>query len=476
MADPADTRRNTRAAIQDFLQRSSMGGSGTGIPMQPTGGRPTPDPTPVQRLGQFLSKVWDTSNQAQALTEQAQYAAPFDLAEQAARLYDENQYAIDSWADPFDGVSKLLGSLVSLENPISWGEGGMDGPTFSEALINRGVPEGLAMMAEFLVPDPTGAGKLDEMIPLLGFVPFLRSLRSNPDVAARISAKVGKPGGAQGFFDDLTDVLGADAAYQPGLGREYFLDPARKPGDSTIVQLEQMDPRMRRSVSGGQSHLRMSEDPDLPGVVYVHTLLNANEPGGAEMRNLMPVLDVADVNQAPMRTRPSPFAHARTSTDGLRDMYSRLGFELGYNGEMIRRPVPLDDAGREAEYASRLERYSRVRQAMEAQGMDPRSFHYYGENGPEGLLGILDIDDTGQFVIHYPDGTVLTYGTRQAKTTQEMAMQIENRYPGLSFLMEDVQTVLRRLGVTAAFDMLINDGVDAHLASNYVNALLSEMP
>lgn len=474
MADPADVRRNTRAAIQDFLQRSSMGGSGTGIPMQPTGGRPTPDPTPVQRLGQFLSKVWDTSNQAQALTEQAQYAAPFDLAEQAARLYDENQYAIDSWTDPLDGVSKLLGSLVSLENPISWGEGGMDGPTFSEALMNRGVPEGLAMFAELFVPDPTGAGKLDEMIPLLGFVPFLRSLRSNPQAMARLSTRAQHPGGVPGFFEDMEEGLGAF------VDQRYGLDEATLGLNSKPTPFDSPDPGNYmvpgRSGPPGlhDTHLRLQVDPEVPNGIYVPTLFRDPSDSPTLLRSFFPALDVADANQVVMRTMPEAFGHKSVPTRNLYGMYARSGFEYGYSGGMVRRPLPVDDAARAAEEAARTARRQRVEAAMEAQQITPAFFRYYGENGPEGLHAILDVDSDGNFFFLYPDGSGRPYGASRSGSAW-YSSQIEQLYPDLPYLLEDVVAVTDRLGSDAAYRMLTDEGVDSTLASQYVQAIANEV-
>ena len=140
----------------------------------------TPDRQPIQPspslLQQFLTLIGQSA-QAQA---QGQTNFPVDALATGAEAFDEfyqqNQAYLDPW---FNNISRLYGSAVAGQNPFSFGDqGGIHGPTFSEALTERGVDPLLAAGAEFLVADPTGAKKVSELIPLLGLLPAFRGLRS----------------------------------------------------------------------------------------------------------------------------------------------------------------------------------------------------------------------------------------------------------------------------------------------------------
>lgn len=88
--------------------------------------------------------------------------------QQLAQLLEENQHSIQSWTQPFEGPSRAIGSLIAGRNPFQGGR--IEGPTVSEALTDRGVHPAVAMGAEFLVPDPTGASRAADLIPLLGLL------------------------------------------------------------------------------------------------------------------------------------------------------------------------------------------------------------------------------------------------------------------------------------------------------------------
>ena len=89
-----------------------------------------------------------------------------------------------SWMQPLEGPSRAVGALIQGGNLRDMFEAAgsqeftMDedgrmrnaAPLVSEALIERGVNPILAGMAEFLVPDPTGARKVGDLIPLFALI------------------------------------------------------------------------------------------------------------------------------------------------------------------------------------------------------------------------------------------------------------------------------------------------------------------
>lgn len=84
----------------------------------------------------------------------------------------DNPYT-QTWLEPLDGVSKALGGVVSGQNPFENGTYRQDAPTFSEALIERGVNPGLALAMDIvLTPDPMGVGKITDLVPLMSAAMF----------------------------------------------------------------------------------------------------------------------------------------------------------------------------------------------------------------------------------------------------------------------------------------------------------------
>lgn len=136
--------------------------------------------------GGFLADLLSTLSQAAVLNSQAQRSMVDVGAERAAQWLNENQDSIDSWMDPLNNISRVLGSAISGQNPFRWGEGGVSGPMVGEALVNRGVDPTVAALAEFLVPDPTGAKRVTDLIPLVGMLPLLRAFRNDPGAFERI--------------------------------------------------------------------------------------------------------------------------------------------------------------------------------------------------------------------------------------------------------------------------------------------------
>lgn len=77
---------------------------------------------------------------------------------------ERNQAEVESWTRPLEGPSRALGAAIMGQNPFV--DGSIEGPTVSEALMERGAPPWVALLAEFAVPDPTGVGRAADLIPL----------------------------------------------------------------------------------------------------------------------------------------------------------------------------------------------------------------------------------------------------------------------------------------------------------------------
>jgi len=158
---------------------------------------PKPPPDPLNALIQGANRALSGLGEQQVRQAQAQQAGNAALAGAAAdwavrnaaipaaKWLEENQDTVNSWLDPLNSVSRVIGSTISGENPFRWGEGGIHGPLVSEALRDKGVNPWVAAGAEFLVPDGMGAGKLTDLIPLLAMgLPAFRGIRDIvPDLA-----------------------------------------------------------------------------------------------------------------------------------------------------------------------------------------------------------------------------------------------------------------------------------------------------
>lgn len=125
-------------------------------------------------LSALLSAIEGRLEGPMALQQQA-------AADQTAMAQAAGQSAAEWWADPavqawaapfIDNPSRLIGGLISGQNPLAGDRSSatLDAPTVSEALLARGAHPALAAGAELLVPDPTGAGKVSDLLPLLGLL------------------------------------------------------------------------------------------------------------------------------------------------------------------------------------------------------------------------------------------------------------------------------------------------------------------
>lgn len=256
--------------------------------------------------------------------------------------------AVQAWAAPFiDNPSRLIGAAISGENPFADRSAATySTPLVSEALAERGVNPVLASLAELLVPDPTGAGKVGDLVPLLGALPFLRSLRRQPEKAAQLMERVTNPGGSSGMMEDLQQLFGAQAR-----GQGVEMQVARGDGFAR-VEIDMLD----------------------DSTAKVDNLLSTFQEGGrGELRQLLPLLEVADAHGVTLVTTPEPFNHARTDLEGLYRMYSGAGFDVDPDNptRMIRRPLPVGDAERELEAAQRIANVEQFLQRSDRGLADP---------------------------------------------------------------------------------------------------------
>lgn len=150
------------------------------------------------------ANFWQRALQAIGVGVSTPYTAAPNLA-QGAVMHGLNQMAeneglVQSWMNPLEGPSRAVGAAVMGQNPFV--DGHIEGLTVSEALMERGAPPWLAIAAEFLVPDPTGVGRVADLIPLTSaMLVGFRGLKSLvPNSASDYQA-------ALKLFESSSDVL-----------------------------------------------------------------------------------------------------------------------------------------------------------------------------------------------------------------------------------------------------------------------------
>lgn len=171
------------------------------VPQQPQG------PNPIERALAALAQRLEQPMQLQQQAAADQTAMGHLVADDIAQWWADP--AVQAWAAPFiDNPSRLIGALIAGQNPLAGDRSTavIDGPTVAEALMNRGVHPALAMGAEFLVPDPTGAGKLGDLVPLLSLLPGV------PIALQRLLARE--------FRGTPTDLAGLPATIFHGIGTD----------------------------------------------------------------------------------------------------------------------------------------------------------------------------------------------------------------------------------------------------------------
>ncbi len=153
---------------------------------QPQGG-PQPDTqNAIQRFLSGLQEGWQNLGPNIMQARGAEANAFGELGAGMMRQADEffSRPSTMSWLSPIEGPTRAVGAAVQggglremLDAAAStdWqmdeeGRYRNTAPMVSEALIERGVHPILAMMAEFLVPDPTGAKKVTDLIPMFALL------------------------------------------------------------------------------------------------------------------------------------------------------------------------------------------------------------------------------------------------------------------------------------------------------------------
>jgi hypothetical protein len=140
---------------------------------------------------------------------------------------------VQSWLGPLEGVSRGVGAMIeggglfdALEAARSQefdatSEGTQRTASLtSEALIERGVHPILAAGAEFLVPDPMGATRLLDLLPLLSL------LSRGGRAAARTAASIAGDSPPPSLFHRMVKVPGADPIDQSPIRMFRVEDPS----------------------------------------------------------------------------------------------------------------------------------------------------------------------------------------------------------------------------------------------------------
>jgi len=306
--------------------------------------------------------------------------------------------SLESWLEPLDNVSRLIGAIATGQNPLRvWNDRlppEERPPTISDVLRDRGVPPWLALLPEFFVPD--GLGPFDEALRGVRYIPEMleglqysamalpasRLFRNRPDILEAL-ARPPEGQGAEAMLRGLVTDLGAEPVGQGGLGGTLHVLAAP---DGSEIRL-----------SGP-----VREDSPVP-YVYVDSLYRlenqAGRPSIAAAQTLQAPLFWADKYQTPMMTTPSAFAHRSMTTDQLYRMYNDVGFELAPGGHMVRHPLPLDEAAREAELALRRESFRELYPLLQRPTLDWR-MSTYGSSAP--TTSVLRFDPaTGQLMIRH---------------------------------------------------------------------------
>lgn len=314
---------------------------------------------------------------------------------------EDQMRSLESWLGPLDNVSRLLGAIATGQNPLQVWDDRLPPeerpPTISDALRDRGVPPWLALLPELFVPD--GLGPLDEV---------LKGARHIPEMLEGLQySAMALP--ASRLFRNRPDILEALARPPEGQGPEAMLR-----GLVTDLGAERT---IHRGALGGPLHVLVAPDgseirlsgPARPSsdtpYVYVDSMLRregqAGRPSIAAAQTLQAPLFWADKYQTPMVTEPSAFAHRNMTTDQLYRMYNDVGFELTPRGYMVRHPLPLDEAAREAELALRRESFRELYPLLQNRTLGWR-MSTHSSSVP--VTSVLRFDPaTGQLMMRHAD-------------------------------------------------------------------------
>lgn len=151
-------------ALRYDLERAQTAAQDINQSIQAAAGRNLQAQPPAPQDASF----WQRALQRIAQGVTAPYAVQRGVGEGVATYglgeLERNQAEVESWTRPLEGPSRALGAAIMGQNPFV--DGSIEGPTVSEALMERGAPPWVALLAEFAVPDPTGVGRAADLIPL----------------------------------------------------------------------------------------------------------------------------------------------------------------------------------------------------------------------------------------------------------------------------------------------------------------------
>jgi len=244
---------------------------------------------------------------------------------------------VGSWTEPFDQPSRLLGSAVSnvagvlgveggeVESPFV--EGRVEGPLLSESLRELGAPEWAAMASEFLVPDPVGAGKATDLVPLLGMsIPFLRSARRVKPGFDDYLKTLEADGSDFTLNEAITNLAGTRDNGTFDLGRGYAIkvneDEVTVFGPTRNVDFQEQ-PYIAFRI---EENVWPYEDVPSEDVMFVKALYSpVDNPSGMVLAGLL--ADISDATGTPIVGKPQPFGSFAVPVNELRAMYNKLGFQ-----------------------------------------------------------------------------------------------------------------------------------------------------
>jgi hypothetical protein len=256
-----------------------------------------------------------------------------------------------SWMEPFEGVSQAIGGAIRGENPLA-AAARIGGPTTSDALTEKGAPDWLALLSEFLVPDPFGASKVADLIPLLGFV------------SPRIMARLGRGEIAESAIDAVRsrgDSMGGSNAFEKALteSEQDLFKGKLIPGGTEGPDVDFADSKImltgtKKTPTKGtllNAVLRRIDDT----TYNIEFMENRGTPGDPDFLESMDyIMRLADETGVTLLNTPS--GSGRLDDTELFDMYSKLGFQTNFDyfneptGEMTRKPFN-PNASQEANFA-----------------------------------------------------------------------------------------------------------------------------
>jgi hypothetical protein len=251
-----------------------------------------------------------------------------------------------SWMRPLEGPSRAMAGVVRGENPLARAAYGDE--LFGEALVDQyDLPEWAGMAAEFVVPDPTGARKATDLLPLLSFV------------SPRIMNRIGRGQLADDAVEAIRargESLGGRDAFERALTegpQNLFSAKVGPTGAINLRGTREVSGELLDGIPGPNMQTRLSPQED--GSYFFNWTTNRESPGNKDFLEAMDyLLRVADETGVVLKNMPA--GSGRLDDSQLYNLYGKLGFTINpSDGTMIRRPFNISSSPEEkaAELAAR---------------------------------------------------------------------------------------------------------------------------